>query len=432
MVFGWGKKKKVEYEESVEILSSSPQNITLDEIPKILNDIVILRKGTLASEIKSHRNRIDPQREVILKIANELSEDELDPDKLDPHFQIMVNRGKKEVISAIKNEFGNPFPDIDSTDDVMRFKKTSTAGINKVGDMLGKHSKVIHHFAPKYSKKLTNDLKELSDDLKDVDELIDNFNVTENSVKTINELLASREKTLEKLSKQTSRMDELKSSLNEKKEKIKKFENEIDDIKNSSDYKEYMDVKSKLSDCDSEEVNIRHHVNDEFTKISRPLGKFVHISSHDKELKDLTATLASSPYDVLDNTNLPGIKNILDSIVTGIDSGSVSVKDISKSKDSILEIKNTIPTLISTKEKFETKKHELISKLDIFDSQSLHTAENNLKREESNISDISSKLKIFEDENLVLTHSLPTILHEIETNLKDVTSTSYTISLDDQ
>ena len=432
MVFGWGKKKKVEYEESVEILSSSPQNITLDEIPKILNDIVILRKGTLASEIKSHRNRIDPQREVILKIANELSEDELDPDKLDPHFQIMVNRGKKEVISAIKNEFGNPFPDIDSTDDVMRFKKTSTAGINKVGDMLGKHSKVIHHFAPKYSKKLTNDLKELSDDLKDVDELIDNFNVTENSVKTINELLASREKTLEKLSKQTSRMDELKSSLNEKKEKIKKIENEINDIKNSLDYKEYMDVKSKLSDCDSEEVNIRHHVNDEFTKISRPLGKFVHISSHDKELKDLTATLASSPYDVLDNTNLPGIKNILDSIVTGIDSGSVSVKDISKSKDSILEIKNTIPTLISTKEKFETKKHELISKLDIFDSQSLHTAENNLKREESNISDISSKLKIFEDENLVLTHSLPTILHEIETNLKDVTSTSYTISLDDQ
>ena len=432
MVFGWGKKKKVEYEEPVETLSSSPQNITLDEIPKILNDIVILRKGTLAAEIKSHRNRIDPQREIILKIANELSEDELDPDKLDPHFQIMVNRGKKEVISAIKNEFGKPFPDIDSTDDVIRFKKTSTAGINKVGDMLGKHSKVIHHFAPKYSKKLTNDLKELSDDLKEVDELIDNFNVTENSVQAINELLVSREKTLGKLSKQTSRMNELKSSLNEKKEKIKKFENEIDDIKNSSDYKEYMDVKFKLSDCDSEEANIRHYVNDEFTKISRPLGKFVHISSHDKELKDLTATLASSPYDVLDNTNLPGIKNILDSIVTGIDSGSVSVKDVSKSKDSILEIKNTIPTLILTKEKFETKKLELSSKLEAFDSKSLQTAENNLKREESNISDISSKLKVFEDENLDLTHLLPTILHEIETNLKDVTSTSYTISLDDQ
>ena len=141
--------------EPVENFSSTSQTITLDEIPKILDDIVILRKGTLAAEIKSHRNRIDPQREVLLKIANELSEDELDPDKLDPHFQIMVNRGKKEVISSIKKEFANPFPDINSPNDVIRFKKmASTAAINKVGDMLGKHSRVIHIFAKKYAKKL--------------------------------------------------------------------------------------------------------------------------------------------------------------------------------------------------------------------------------------------------------------------------------------
>ena len=431
MVFGWGKKK-IEYNEPIENISSTPQTITLDEIPKILDDIVILRKGTLAAEIKLHRNRIDPQREVILKIANELSEDELNPDELDPHFQIMVNRGKKEVISAIKKEFSNPFPDISSPNDVLRFKKASTAAINKVGDMLGKHSRVIHIFAKKYAKKLTNDLKNLTENLKEVDGLIDNFTVTENSIQTIDELLSSRKKTLEKLSKQNLRIDELKYSITEKKEKIMNFENEINEIKNSSDYKTYVDVQSQLSDCDSEEVKIRHHVDDEFTKISRPLGKFVHISSHDKELKYLTAKLASVPYDVLDVDNISGIRNVLDSIVTGIDSGSVSVKDITKSKDSIAEIKNLIPSLISTKEKFETKKHELVTKLENFDSKSLQTAENNLKREESNISDTSSKLKMFEDENLDLTHSLPTILHQIETNLKDVTSTSYTISTDNQ
>ena len=217
-----------------------------------------------------------------------------------------------------------------------------------------------------------------------------------------------------------------------RKKKIIKFGNEINEIKNSSDYKTYLDVKSQLSDYDSEEIKIRHHIDDEFTKISRPLGKFVHISSHDKELKVLTAKLASTPYDVLDKDNLSGIKNIFDSIVIGIDSGSVSVKDISKSKDSVAEIKNLIPSLISMKETFETKKHELFVKLEIFDSKSFQTTENNLKREQSNVSDDSSKLKVFEDENLDLTHSLPTILHQIETNLKDVTSTSYTISTDNQ
>ncbi|MDC0200212.1 hypothetical protein OAJ83_05120, partial [Candidatus Nitrosopelagicus sp.] len=110
----------------------------------------------------------------------------------------------------------------------------------------------------------------------------------------------------------------------------------------------------------------------------------------------------------------------------------VSVKDISKSKDSITEIKNTIPSLIDIKEKFETKKYELLEKLENFDSKSLQTVEINLKRNESDVSDALSKMKVFEDENLDLTNSLPTILHQIETNLKDVTSTSYTISTDNQ
>ena len=39
MVFGWGKKKKVEYDEPVENFTSSSQTITLDEIPKIMEDM---------------------------------------------------------------------------------------------------------------------------------------------------------------------------------------------------------------------------------------------------------------------------------------------------------------------------------------------------------------------------------------------------------
>ena len=433
MVFGWGKKKKtVEYEVPIEKTHSVSQIITLDEIPKVLDDLVILRKKTLAAEIKSHRNRIDPQREVLLKIANELYEDDLNTDDLDPHLQIMVNRGKKEVISSIKKEFANPFPEINSPDDVLRFKKVSSSGIKKVGDMLGKHSRVIHILARKYAKKLKEDLQSLTDNLGEVDKLINNFSATETTVEQILELLSSREKTLQKISKQNMRINELTASINEKKQKIEEFQNIIHEIKNSSDYKTYLDIKSELSNHDSEEKQIRHRMDDEFTKISRPLGKFVHISSHDKDLKDLTAELASAPYDALDSKNIVGIRSILDSIVTGIDTGSVSVKDVSKSKQSIDEIKSIIPSLIAEKETFETKKHELLTKLENFDSKSLQNTENDLKREENNILDILSKVKSFEEDTLDLTNSIPTILHNIERNLKDVTSTSYAISLDNK
>ena len=91
----------------------------------------------------------------------------------------------------------------------------------------------------------------------------------------------------------------------------------------------------------------------------------------------------------MDEHNLSGIKNILDSIITGVDSGSVSVKDVSKSKESVSEIKNRLPSLINTKVTFEIKKKQLIKKLDSFDLNSLQNSEKDLNREEDNISDIS-------------------------------------------
>ena len=431
MVFGWGKKKKnVEYETPQETFRSTSQSITLDEIPTVLDELVTLRKKTLIAEIKSYRNQLDPQREIILKIANELEEDDLNSDDLDPHFQIMVNRGKKEVIAVIKREFAKPFPEINSAEDVMRFKKTFSSGINKIGDMLGKHSRLIHILAKKYAKKFTDDFVRLTDDLKEVNNLIENFSETEEYVKKTLEIINTRTKTLEKISKQENRINELRESLTEKEEKIKEYGKIIDDIQNSSEYTTYQNIKSELTNFDSEEKQIRHRIDDEFTKISRPLGKFVHISSHDKEIKDLTATLASVPYDVLDEGNLSGIKNILDSIVTGIDSGSVSVKDISKSKEGINEIKNSLPYLINTKATFEEKKKELTTKLSDIDLTSLENAKKDLKREQDNVVDINSKLKSFEDETLELTNSLPGIIRQMEMNLKDVTAISYIVSVD--
>jgi len=431
MVFGWGKKKKyVEVEQPIESARSASQSITLDEIPKVLDDLVTLRKKTLVAEIRSYRNQLDPKRELILKIANELEGDDLNSDDLDPHFQIMVNRGKKEVVAVIKREFAKPLPEINSAEDVIKFKKVFSTGINKIGDMLGKHSRLIHILAKKYAKKFTDDFVTLTEELKEIEKIIDNFSETEENVSGTLDLINTRTKTLERISKQESRMNELRMSLDEKKEKIKEIKKIMDDVKNSSDYELYNNIQSELSNFDSEEKQIRHNINDEFTKISRPLGKFVHISSHDKELKDLTPKLASSPYDVLDDVNLPGIQNILDSIMTGIDSGSVSVKDISKSKKGVSEIKNSLPSLINTKATFESKKKDLNTKLERIDLSSLQNAEKDLKREEGNISDIESKLKAFEDETLELTNSLPGIIRQIEMNLKDVTSISYIVSVD--
>tara|TARA_Y100000590_G_scaffold305665_1_gene344769 strand:+ start:2421 stop:3722 length:1302 start_codon:yes stop_codon:yes gene_type:complete len=431
MVFGWSKKKK---DNTGKSIISPEQNIsksiTLDEIPDILDNIVTLRKKTLTAEIKSHRNRIDPERELLLKIANEFQNDNLNTDDLDPHLQIIVNRGKKEIVSSIKNELNNPFPEVNSFDDAIRFKKISSTRIKTVGTMLGKHSRAIHILASKYAKKIKDDLEDLTDNLTHVDELIENFSDTENYINEISELLTTRENTLDNIIKLNNRKKELLITKEEKSKNILELKNTIEKIKQSSEYLSYIDVKSEFDEFNSKKDQIRRRINDEFTKVSRPLGKFIHISSHDKELKQLTQDLSSSPFDILNSENLVNIKSVFDAVMIGIDNGSVSVKDVSKAKQSIMEVKEMLPSLISEKEAFDSKKLSLQEKLENFDHSSLHNAESDLEHEENDISDVLSKTKSIDEEILELTQNLPKLLVQVETFLKNVTATSYTITVD--
>ena len=121
-------------------------------------------------------------------------------------------------------------------------------------------------------------------------------------------------------------MEEL--AKNEKQNKIN-FTKLIDEMKSSSQYKEFQDIQNKLILISEEEKTIKNEIEEQFIKISRPLNKYVYVSSLDKPLKMMIESLASSPYDVLTITNKSGIDTILNSVRSGIESGSVSVKAVS-------------------------------------------------------------------------------------------------------
>ena len=122
MVFGWGKKKNI-IENNIdepEILRNS--EITLAEIPKILEDIENLRQKTLIAEIKSFRNKIDSDRKNLLVIANQLKNDDLKTDDMDNHIKIILSRAISEVSSTIQKEFQTSFAEINSINDFRRYK----------------------------------------------------------------------------------------------------------------------------------------------------------------------------------------------------------------------------------------------------------------------------------------------------------------------
>ena len=430
MVFGWGKKKQIVEEKIGESVSPTHKNTNLENIPNIIQDVTNLRQKTLIAEVKSFQKRIESDRKTLLSIADQLRKDNLSTKDMDPHLVILVNRGKKEVISSIQNEFQVKFSEIDSFERVLDFQRNSSRRIKKVGDMLGKHSRVIHIFAKKYAKKLKDDLQTLTNNLTEVNTLISNYDSNQellNSVKSILTDFADAKKDIAKQERRKSQLEE--SAKNEKQNKIN-FTKLIDEMKSSSQYKEFQDIQNKLILISEEEKTIKNEIEEQFIKISRPLNKYVYVSSLDKPLKMMIESLASSPYDVLTITNKSGIDTILNSVRSGIESGSVSVKDIEKSKEAINKIQNLIPTLIKQKLEFTKKISNLSESLNIFDNNKFLKLASDLEKSNFNMSDIESKISIIQKQIESTKNQIHDMISKLELNLKQASSIHYKISYD--
>ena len=430
MVFGWGKKKQIVEEKIGESVSPTHKNTNLENIPNIIQDVTNLRQKTLIAEVKSFQKRIESDRKTLLSIADQLRKDNLSTKDMDPHLVILVNRGKKEVISSIQNEFQVKFSEIDSFERVLDFQRNSSRRIKKVGDMLGKHSRVIHIFAKKYAKKLKDDLQTLTNNLTEVNTLISNYDSNQellNSIKSILTDFADAKKDIAKQERRKSQLEE--SAKNEKQNKIN-FTKLIDEMKSSSQYKEFQDIQNKLILISEEEKTIKNEIEEQFIKISRPLNKYVYVSSLDKPLKMMIESLASSPYDVLSTTNEVGIDTILNSVRSGIESGSVSVKDIEKSKEAINKIQNLIPTLIKQKLEFTKKISNLSESLNIFDNNKFLKLASDLEKSNFNMSDIESKISIIQKQIESTKNQIHDMISKLELNLKQASSIHYKISYD--
>ena len=142
MVFGWGKKKA--HVEEAELIVRKEKDVHIPEIKVILEDIQSLRTKTIIAEVKSFRKKIETQLKDILKITKDLENDNLKVEDIDKHLEILVVRGKKQVIEIIKKEAAEKLPEINSFDDVEALNILVKQLLRRIGDILGRQSRVIH------------------------------------------------------------------------------------------------------------------------------------------------------------------------------------------------------------------------------------------------------------------------------------------------
>jgi len=424
MVFGWGKKKSEKQEPDIV---PQKKQILLSDILNIANEIRSIRTKTIIAETKTFRNKIISSCETILHIVIDLEHDTLKIDDIDIHLKRLVERGKKEVISVIKRESTVQLQEINSYEDVKIFNATANRMLKKIGDALGRQSRVIHIFAKKYASKLKDDLKVMTDGNDEITTIITNHSELETKIKQIFETMNKIEQSKklitdlgeqQKLNKKT--MDDLVIT-------IERDEKGIVDIKNSSEYTEFLEINEKLNSLSSKKNKIKDEIELQFTKISRPLNKYVYVSSLDKPQKKLLANLIENPYDVLIDSNSQDIVQILKSTRMGIQSGSVSVKDVEKSLLQIDELHSLLPAFIEKISDFNRSKSDIENKLLAFNNEQLRQKESSLNTHQYDKSTLESKIRSAEKELTNTIEFIPKSIKSVESILNQISAVQYII-----
>jgi hypothetical protein len=291
------------------------------------------------------RNNTAPLIDDLMKIGIVLEKDDLKIDDIDKHLAIIVVRGKQQVIDILKKDVKN-LMQVSTIDDAKKLDYFLNQVLKKVGDVLGRQTRVIHIFAKKYANQLTGNLKIMNENSANISKLLKHFESNQLAFDEINEMLNKIKSLNQEHADKTKRNVEILDNLESIKDKQIMLQNSIDEIHSSEDFKKYVALENKLNEFTNQKSKIKSEIDTQFTKISRPLGRYAYASSLDKDQDRILSTLVKNPFDVLTSENSDTIILILENIKKGISSGAISVKDTEKTLSQLTETEESLDGFI--------------------------------------------------------------------------------------
>jgi len=422
MVFGWGKKKNEVIKQDIPV----QKEISLSDVKKIVKDLLDLRDKQTMSEIKLIRKQVSPLFKNLSSIAHNLEKDDLKVDDIDKHLRIIVVRGKKQVIDVIKKE-STDLHETSSFSEALDMSNVLNQKLKKIGDVLGRQTRVIHIFAKKYAEELKNILSDMNSFNKEIQNLTNNFQESKNTYEEIINSLEQIKKLKEDSIEKRKRISELEKNQNSYKERVTFLENSIEKIKSGSDYAKFLKLKENLSSLDDVKHKIKDDIALHFTKISRPLGRYEYVSSMEKNQKILLNSLVNDPFDVLTSSNKDSIIMILENVRKGILSGSISVKDVDKTMTYLTETEEILDSLIGKVVDFSEKKKKIQDECKNSENKELSEFEDQLEKLSGERDSIVQKIALFKKEISENSEIIPKTIKQLEKLVREFSKTDYTV-----
>ncbi|HXU96082.1 MAG TPA: hypothetical protein VFP45_06570 [Candidatus Nitrosotalea sp.] len=426
MVFGFGKKKS--QEQPVTHIQKE-RTISLEEIPGLIQETESPHITEVINIAKSVKEEVEVNRKKIRELILHLESDDLNLDDIDRNLMIIVKRGKDSIVSIIKKETTVSLTEPSKYEQAILLNTEINQILKRIGDVLGLNSRIIHIFAKKYADNLKEEIAKIAGSRNRLQVAINFVENLKESFRMIGDSSENISKERKVILQKTDRIKEIDSEIDFLKNNISSLEREILDLKAMKEYSVFLEIKKKIESLSSEKNEIKKIIDLQFSKISRPLGKYIYVSSFEKSVKKVMQELLDDPYQAISSQNKGTIIQILEAVSKSVASGSISVKDTDKSLEQIQETVSRLDEFMSLKEAYSNKVSTLEKDLIVFDINQLELKEQELQKTKTNFENTENVKKkilteINEQNKLLEKH-----ISEIQSSLSKVTNLKITMKV---
>jgi len=426
MVFGWSKKKATN--ETIESRVLEKQ-VALSEINDIIKEKQMQRLKKITENAKLIRDVVEIERKNIIQIISQLESDTLKVDDVDKHLKLLIERGKEAVISGLRKETAINLSSTEKYSDIVNLNIEVGQMLKRIGDVLGVNTRVMHIFARKYADKLKEHLANVATKKAGLQKLVDEHAKFESTVSTISQMNEKIKGSQKEIEEKNIELSKIKEEIKNYGKMIQNMELGIQNSKSKSEYQEFLKIRKEMDTLALEDDMIKHEIDLQFSKISRPLGKYSYISSLEKPLKRIMEELITNPSKVLAQENKDSIVEILHAVIKGVVAGSVSVKDTTKAVQQIEETINRLDEFLKMKSDLSQKRDSFENRLGIFNINELEEKEGELIKTKDKKRHSESVAKNLENTVNDSAMQIPQIVRDIEIKLKEISGTRVTLKI---
>ena len=425
MVFGFGKKKTQEQQPATPV--ETLREISLEEIPGILQKIEAPQTAEAVEIAKTTKEDVETHRKKILDLILHLESDGLKLDDVDKNLSVIVKRGKSAIVSTIKKETGSTLTSATKYDQAVLLNLEISQMLKKMGDVLGQNSRIIHIFAKKYADNLKEEIAKVAKSRNQLQSSINTIEYFRAESKIIADLGQKITEQRIVIAQKTERLLEVESETQSLKDTITSLEKQIHEMKSSESHTKFLEIKNKIDSMSSEKTDVKSTIDFQFSKISRPLGRYSYISSFEKPVRMMMDELLANPYEVISPHNKDSIVHILEAVEKSVISGSISVKDSEKSIEQVQETITKLDEFISLKEAYSKKVSALEKDLTVFDIKALESKEHDLHKAKTDVTNMERVKKKLDEEVKDGNHTLTKNISHLESGVAKLTG--YKVSL---